>query len=123
MRARFAPSVADVRTVGPQNAMEGNGTVRIKAAVHTRLMRVSQNWRRNVKTRFFVMTLRDHYREMAMNPDLTSTDRIDNWALQYIDLNWLNPIMDAFDDDGTGFITIGEINRFTSDLPETLDWR
>ena len=68
------------------------------------------------------MTLRDHFREKAMNPDMTSQDRLDDWALQYIDLNWLNPIMDAFDDDGTGFITIGEINRFTDDMPESLQW-
>jgi len=68
------------------------------------------------------MTLRDHFREKAADIDTKAQNRHDDWALQYIDLNWLNHIMDAFDDDGTGFITIGEINRFTDDMPQTLSW-
>jgi hypothetical protein len=45
----------------------------------------------------------------------------DAWAIKFIDLTWLQPISEAFDDDASGFITITEVNRFTSSRPG--DWR
>ena len=116
--------------------MEGNGTVRIKAAVHTRLMRVSQNWRRNVKTRFFVMTLRDNFHDIvtrlptATSPVISVVDETpapvadnDEWTSEYVTLSYLQPIMEAFDDDGSGYVTVEEVNRFVLALPSEIQWR
>jgi hypothetical protein len=45
----------------------------------------------------------------------------DAWAIKYIDIMRLQPIMEAIDDDASGFITIGEVNRLTASRP--IDWR
>ncbi len=45
----------------------------------------------------------------------------DEWALEYINLNRLQAITEAFDDDGSGFVTIAEVNQFTASCPD--DWR
>ena len=45
----------------------------------------------------------------------------DAWAIKYIDILRLQPILEAIDDDASGFITIGEMNRFTASRP--IDWR
>jgi len=45
----------------------------------------------------------------------------DAWAIKYIDVMWVQPILEAFDDDASGFITVAEVNHFTSSRP--ADWR
>ena len=45
----------------------------------------------------------------------------DAWAIKFIDVTRLQPILEAFDDDASGFITITEMNRFTSSRP--IEWR
>lgn len=45
----------------------------------------------------------------------------DAWAITFVDLAWLQPISEAFDDDASGFITTAEVNRFTSSRP--ANWR
>ena len=91
---------------------------------------IYQGWRRNVKARPFVMTLRDHFREKVQEIKLGASvevskeqPRTDDWALDYISVAWLQPIMEAFDDDGSGYITIAEINQFTDAIPKDLGWR
>ena len=76
------------------------------------------------------MTLRDHFREkvqsLKFEPDSdTSSEplRTDDWALEYVSVTWLRPIMEAFDDDGSGYVTIAEINQFTDSMPKDLGWR
>ena len=44
-------------------------------------------------------------------------------ARHYVDIKYLQPIMDAIDDDGSGHVTIAEVNRFTEHLPSVLGWR
>ncbi|TCD67366.1 hypothetical protein EIP91_010200 [Steccherinum ochraceum] len=88
------------------------------------------NWRRNVKSRLFVMTLRDHFRERVedikhsrvFGDPPSNLQRVDAWALQFVSVPWLQPIMEAFDDDGSGYITISEVNAFTRALPVSLGW-
>ncbi|CAL1709434.1 unnamed protein product [Somion occarium] len=124
------------------------------------------NWRRNVKARLFVMTLRDNFQDKLLEMKLIAReaklhnimqneskislatqpkpieqgDRLneenippavdedavdharDDWAYHYISLAWLQPIMEAFDDDGSGYITVTEINRFTDGKPKELRW-
>jgi hypothetical protein len=90
-----------------------------------------KGWRGNVKARHFVLALRDHYLEKLSSEtegvlDM-STSSIDNstnpdgWAIKYLDILWVQPILEAFDDDASGFITVAEVNRFTSSRP--VDWR
>ena len=81
-----------------------------------------QGWRRNVKASLFVMTLRDHFREKA-EENSNGLEALEDWALKYIDTTWLQSIMEAFDDDASGYITINELNRFTDALPEKINWR
>jgi len=45
----------------------------------------------------------------------------DRWALRYISVNYVRNILEAFDDDASGFITVKEANNFTRSRP--LDWR
>ncbi|THH29238.1 hypothetical protein EUX98_g4953 [Antrodiella citrinella] len=79
------------------------------------------NWRRNVKASLFVMTLRDHFREKG-EEDSSGIQALEDWALKYIDATWMQSIMEAFDDDASGYITIAELNRFTDNRPEVLKW-
>ncbi|KAJ3526594.1 hypothetical protein NMY22_g10101 [Coprinellus aureogranulatus] len=43
----------------------------------------------------------------------------DDWALHYIDVVHLDPIVEAIDDDFSGFISIHEANRFAVARPKT----
>ena len=45
----------------------------------------------------------------------------DEWTLEYINVTRLQAIVEAFDDDASGFITVGEANAFTTARP--ADWR
>ncbi|KAI9438360.1 hypothetical protein H4582DRAFT_1815080, partial [Lactarius indigo] len=84
-------------------------------------------WRGNVKARHFVLALRDHYLEkLAAETEgvpgmgaasANSSRNPDAWAIKFIDVTRLQPILEAFDDDASGFITISEMNRFTSSRP------
>ena len=45
------------------------------------------------------------------------------WAYEYMTSAYMDPIMEAFDDDGSGFVTIDEVNRFVKAMPSQLNWR
>lgn len=86
----------------------------------------SQGWKGNVKARHFILALRDYYQEQAATRLLRQKDLVaepdpDDWTIQYINIQHLQPIMEAIDDDASGFITISEINKFTDSRP--ADWR
>ncbi|KAJ6561494.1 hypothetical protein DFH09DRAFT_1160085 [Mycena vulgaris] len=81
-------------------------------------------WRGSVKTRYFVMALRDYYQERGESSD-PSVPQIekhtdDAWALNYLTVSRLQSISEAFDDDASGFVTVAEANTFTTSRP--LDW-
>ncbi len=46
----------------------------------------------------------------------------DEWALQWININRLQAIAEAFDDDASGFITIAEVNSLTASRPKEWRW-
>ncbi|KAF7341977.1 hypothetical protein MVEN_01784700 [Mycena venus] len=87
-------------------------------------------WRGSVKSRHFVMALRDHFQEESShkkaaegNPeDHTAmvVEKTDAWTLEYINVVYLQAISEAFDDDASGFVTVAEVNTFTTMRP--LDW-
>jgi hypothetical protein len=67
------------------------------------------------------MALNDHYTEKATGKSAGSLVGADKWALKYINVNYARAILEAFDDDASGFVTIQEVNTFTRARP--LDWR
>ncbi|KAI0766852.1 hypothetical protein BD413DRAFT_141493 [Trametes elegans] len=82
------------------------------------------HWPGHVKARHFVLALRDYYRQQievkkrARGEELAShISDDDEWALEWININRLQAIGEAFDDDASGFITIAEVNQFTSSRP------
>ncbi|OSC97068.1 hypothetical protein PYCCODRAFT_1472108 [Trametes coccinea BRFM310] len=88
-------------------------------------------WRGNVKARYFVLAVNDYCLEKLdrlNRNEQTFTDcdrptRIteqDEWTLEYISVTRLQAIIEAFDDDASGFITISEVNTFTASKPP--DW-
>ncbi|KAI1785889.1 hypothetical protein LXA43DRAFT_99677 [Ganoderma leucocontextum] len=86
-------------------------------------------WPGHVKARHFVLALRDYYtQQVERKRKVTHGDAVvnrvadqDEWALEWINLNRLQAIVEAFDDDGSGFITIAEVNHFTASRPK--EWR
>lgn len=41
----------------------------------------------------------------------------DSWALAYLNVAHVQSILEAIDDDGTGFVSIKEVNTFVSSRP------
>ncbi|KAI0820569.1 hypothetical protein BC628DRAFT_1329894 [Trametes gibbosa] len=85
-------------------------------------------WRGNVKARHFVLALRDYCLErldkLRKNESTfidcdrpTNITEHDEWTLEYISVTRLQAIIEAFDDDASGFITVGEVNAFTASKP------
>lgn len=66
------------------------------------------------------MSLKDYYIEKAAGRS-DSPQSPDNWALKYIDVGHARSILEAFDDDASGFVTVNEVNKFTRLRPR--DWR
>lgn len=67
------------------------------------------------------MALKDYYIEKAAGVSAGSLVGADKWALKHISVNRARTILEAFDDDASGFVTIQEVNSFTRARP--LDWR
>ncbi|KAH9995914.1 hypothetical protein BJV74DRAFT_883811 [Russula compacta] len=109
----------------------------LKGGAHERILDrsihdiwVDMGWRGNVKARHFVLALRDYYLEKITSETenvlsvrtsaINTSSNPDAWAIKFIDIMWVEPILEAFDDDASGFITVAEVNRFTSSRP--ADW-
>ena len=80
-----------------------------------------------MKARHFVLALRDYFRERMeaqKRSDIVEAPRIqehDEWTLDWINVTRLQPIVEAFDDDASNFITVTEANEFTTARP--VNWR
>ncbi|KAF9444007.1 hypothetical protein P691DRAFT_712505 [Macrolepiota fuliginosa MF-IS2] len=100
-------------------------------------------WRGSVKARTFVLNLHDYYadqhnrvsdsptvdrsslRSSIISPASARVSPIpsprgrpdDHWALSYINAAYVQSILEAVDDDGTGFISIKEVNTFIEERP------
>lgn len=80
-----------------------------------------------MKARHFVMALRDFYQEKAevrmhsQKKGVHAQRDPDEWTLPYIDVSYVQPILEALDDDASGFITISEVNKFSAARPK--GWR
>lgn len=75
-----------------------------------------------MKARVFVMSLQEFFRELfdLAAPGISDSDQ---WALEYLGVSWLQPLMDAFDEDASGYVTIAEVNRLMDTRPSELTWR
>ncbi|KAK0439655.1 hypothetical protein EV421DRAFT_1964931 [Armillaria borealis] len=109
------------------------------------------HWRGSAKARDLVLALRDYYysrkqftldRQMRETASPTITAENDSevshiseaivqpvnanqWALPYINLLRIQPLMEAFDNDVSGFVTINEANALCAGRPENwslLHW-
>ncbi|KAJ7093996.1 hypothetical protein B0H15DRAFT_905027 [Mycena belliarum] len=116
--AREGDRVISAVTAGPHDKI-------IDPNVH--IIWKEMGWRGSVKTRHFVMALRDHFQEGHKGFDGQTHDhpemsvaQADQWALEYIDVVRLQAIAEAFDDDASGFVTVAEVNTFTTMRP--LGW-
>ena len=80
-----------------------------------------------MKASDFVLALRDHFSDkfLSQGTYLAADMRghPDAWAINHLNVKRLQPIMEAFDDDASGSITILEINRFTSSPTRPQTWR
>ena len=85
------------------------------------LIQWMQGWRGSVKARHFVLALKDYYADMAAGGDDEGVTSLDRWAMWFIGVNYTRNILEDFDDDASGFITVKEANDFTRSRP--LDWR
>ncbi|OCH88683.1 hypothetical protein OBBRIDRAFT_888933 [Obba rivulosa] len=88
------------------------------------------NWAGHAESRQFVMALRDYFngnladiKKAASRGDPASQQIVnDEWALAYVGPKWQQRIMEAIDDDASGYVTIAELNKFTDALPSDLGW-
>jgi len=110
-----------------------------------------QGWKGSVKARHFVLALHDYYTDKPSNvgSETPTVDRgsqgsmspspalsprppksgnsimfrrqDDKWALAYINAAYVQPILEAVDDDGTGFVSVKEVNTFVASRPD--GWR
>ncbi|PCH42592.1 hypothetical protein WOLCODRAFT_102387 [Wolfiporia cocos MD-104 SS10] len=81
------------------------------------------HWRGSVKARHLVLALRDHYNEQAEEEKRHAKEgkflpNPDAWALEWINVKRIQPIIEAVDDDASGYVTISKINRFTEARPQ-----
>ena len=67
--------------------------------------------------------MKDYYAEMVAGggEGSGSVSGSDKWALRFISVNYARNILEAFDEDASGFVTVKEVNEFTRSRP--LDWR
>jgi hypothetical protein len=54
-------------------------------------------------------------------PSKSETKANDQWTLAYINIMHIQSLVEAFDDDGAGFVSVKEANMFTGSRPQ--DWR
>jgi hypothetical protein len=78
-------------------------------------------WKGSVKAVSFVLGLEEHFIKRS-NPgvDQDATRHDDDWALDYLDFAHVRPVLEAIDEDGTGYISTYEANAFTCAMPESF---
>ena len=85
------------------------------------MLNLPQGWRGNVKAKHFIMALKDYYLEKAAGVSAGGLVSVDKWALTHITISNARAILEAFDCDASGFLTIQEVNDFTRARPK--EWR
>lgn len=65
--------------------------------------------------------LSEHRAKLPTAYERCTVNAADAWALEYVSNARLQSIIEAFDDDASGFITIAEVNKLMSQRPK--GWR
>ncbi|KAG6908276.1 hypothetical protein DXG01_005482 [Tephrocybe rancida] len=129
-------------------ATQGDRIIAFLTGGHDRIF--DPGWKSTVKSRHFVLALRDHYLSLFMKqsnlghdivesgqspfphyttPDVGTTHSLtpeatpnsnDTWTTAYFNMSYIQAISEAIDDDGSGFINVQEVNDFTTSRP--LKW-
>lgn len=95
-----------------------------------------------MKAKTFVLTFRDYFlvgdrsnpgtpmrsnngnivvtRELSPSMWNTPVIKEDPWVFDFIDVTHVQPIVEAMDEDGSGFISVREANRFASSRPKGI---
>ncbi|KAF9259884.1 hypothetical protein L218DRAFT_1003250 [Marasmius fiardii PR-910] len=74
-------------------------------------------WKGIVKATYLVMALHDHFLEVHQK-NYSAASAEDLWLLQFITISRIQPLIEAFDEDGSSLITVNEVNAFTKSRPE-----
>jgi hypothetical protein len=69
------------------------------------------------------MALKDHYHIENVVEESDHPNKADSWAVEYISIGRARTIMEAFDDDASGFVTVKEVNGFTQSKSRPTGWR
>jgi hypothetical protein len=102
-----------------------------------------QGWKSTVKGRQFILALHDYFLEKATIETENRTSDVgtsasnvevvdeadshdvgessDKWAIAHINPLKIQPLLEAFDDDGTGYVSLKEANDFAESRP--AGWR
>ena len=90
----------------------------------------AKRWRGIVKARHLVLAIHDYFLQKIEDQrrdtrvDGVTAQRIsenDIWTLEFVDLAHLQPILEALDGDASGYVTVQEVNHFTTSRPQ--GWR
>lgn len=95
-----------------------------------------------MKAKTFVLTFRDYFlvgdrstpgtpmvseygnvvvtRELSPRLNATPVVKGDPWVFDFIDVTHVQPIVEAMDEDGSGFISVREANKFASSRPKGI---
>ncbi|KAJ7048906.1 hypothetical protein C8F01DRAFT_799583 [Mycena amicta] len=113
------------------NALSDKSTKRIRDP-DLKVLWEQQGWKASVEARNFVLALNDYYAdkfdmaaEAGTRPpsptspvhDLSAAED-DRWTLAYINAAHIQPISEAVDDDGSGFVSSKEANLFATQRPQ-----
>ncbi|KAF7377255.1 Protein kinase domain-containing protein [Mycena sanguinolenta] len=126
--------------------VEGPSSQRVDD-IELREIWIEHKWKSSVAPHDFVLALNEyfsrrhhgpvvdnpldaHIGEVPLSPtssvgdhqDLKRTDS-DQWAIEYINLAHLQPLLDVIDTDGSGLINVYEANRFTRRNIRPENWR
>ena len=72
------------------------------------------------------MTIRDYLEAEKLYGPLeqsASSSHREEWTAEFMDLIYIQRIKEAFDEDGSGYVTVQEVNKFTEMQPKMLGWR
>lgn len=88
-----------------------------------------QGGKRNIEANLFAITIRDHFREKTKygvfgpRDVASSLTCADDWTCEYMSAPYFQRLKEAFEEDGSGYVTISGVNSFVDARPSELGWR
>ncbi|KAK0441569.1 hypothetical protein EV421DRAFT_1904608 [Armillaria borealis] len=116
---RFEGNWERLEKLMPESNKEKNSVADRIIDVNFRELWTDMDWRKVVEAKFFVSVLYEHLIEKLGDHSKGTSSEDDRWMLDYLNSAHLQPLLEAVDDDDTGFITTKEINTFVESKLET----